>query len=208
MLNSNTMQNKDVHREANQLFAKSLLLVCVFLMVISAVARIFGILWFQADLSVIEEPNHLIQQIIFAVLKGFELLFTYKILCKIDWGWCALISCLHVAVVGFFSGFVANLLDLLLMILLPIAFNHANWKISLRDNIIFYVIVLAYSATFMFGRVGSVFNATTNFYIGILSAIDYKVLFVALYLVVKTYGGIKLWKNQQKPFFKTKDQST
>lgn len=53
-----------------------------------------------------------------------------------------------------------------------------------------------------------VYDAKTSFVLSILGIIDYKMLFVALYLVVKLYGGIKLWKEQKKPFFKTKDQST
>ena len=206
-MNSNTSKNHNVHEEANRLFAKSLLLVCIFVMLTSAVARFFGILWFQADLSAIQEPSFLVQQAIFAVLKVFELMFTFKILCKIGWNCCLVFAILQVVIVGFLDGIVANLVDMAFIILLPLVYNQADWKVSLRDNIIFYVLVFAYSATFMFGRVGSMYNATTNFYMGILSIVDFKVFFVAMYLVVKTYGGIKLWKNQQKPFFKTKDQS-
>lgn len=189
------------------MFAKSLLLVCLFIMAISAVARFFGILWFQADLSAIQEPSHLVQQAIFAVLKVFELIFTYKILCKIGWNWCFLFAVIHVLVVGFFDGLVSNLLDMAFIILLPLVYNYTEWKTSLRDNIIFYILGLVYGVTYLFGRVGMVYDAKMNFAVQILTIIDFKVFFVALYLVVKLYGGIKLWKNQQKPFFKTKDQS-
>lgn len=177
-------------------------------MAISALARFFGILWFQADLEAIVEPSYEVQQVIFAVLKVFELIFAYKILCKIGWNWCFLFAVIHVLVVGFFDGLVSNLLDMAFIILLPLVYNYTEWKISLRDNIIFYILVFAYSATFMFGRVGNVFDAKMNFMVTMLSSIDYKILFVAIYLVVKMYGGIKLWKGQKKPFFKTKDQST
>ena len=206
-MNSNTSKNNNVHEEANRLFAKSLLLVCLFVMLTSAVARFFGILWFQADLSAIQEPSFLVQQAIFAVLKVFELMFTFKILCKTDWKCCCALSVLQVVVVGFLDGVIANLVDMAFIVLLPLAYNKADWKVSLRDNILFYLLVLGYSATFMFGRVGMVYDAKMNFAVQILTIIDYKILFVAIYLVVKLYGGIKLWKNQQKPFFKTKDQS-
>lgn len=190
------------------MFAKSLLLVCLFIMAISAVARFFGILWFQADLSAIQEPSHLVQQAIFVVLSVFELTFTHKILCKIGWNWCFLFAILQTFVVGFFDGLTANLLDIAFIVGLPLVYNYTDWKTSLRDNILFYILVLCYSATLLFGRVGIVYEAKMNFAVQILTIIDYKILFVALYLVVKLYGGIKLWKGQKKPFFKMKDQST
>lgn len=206
-MNSNTSKNNNVHEEANRLFAKSLLLVCLFVMLTSAVARFFGILWFQADLDAIAEPSEFVRVAVHAILKIFELIFVHRILCKVSWKWCFLIAITQTAIVGFVNAMIGNIIDIFFIVLLPIAFNKDDWKCSLRDNILLYLLGLFYSATFLFGRVGMVYDAKRNFAVQVLTIIDYKILFVSLYLVVQLFGGIKLWKRQQKPFFKTKDQS-
>lgn len=190
------------------MFAKSLLLVCLFIMAISAVARFFGILWFQADLEAIAEPSEFISVAVKAILKVFELIFVHKILCKVGWNWCFLFALVQTVIVGFVDALTGNIVDIIFIVFLPLVFNYQDWKYSLRDNILLYLLGLIYSATFLFGRVGIIYDAKRDFILSTLGVIDYKILFVAIYLVVKLFGGIKLWKKQQRPFFKLKDQST
>lgn len=207
-MNSNTSKNNNVHEEANRLFAKSLLLVCLFVMLTSAVARFFGILWFQADLDAVVEPSENVQIAVFILLSLFELTFTHKILCRVDWKWCFLLALTQTIITGVISNLASNIVDIVFIVFVPVLFNYKNWKRSLFENAIFYLFILAYSATFLFGRVGVIYDAKSNFTVQILTIIDYKVLFVAIYLVVKLFGGIKLWKTQKTPMFKAKDQST
>lgn len=199
------MITENKHKDANRLFAKSLLLVCVFLMLLSAIARLFGVLWFAIDESLFPTPSENIQVIVFTALKLFELVFTHKVLCRLKWKWCILIATIQVIITGFLDGNVQNIIDLLFIIILPVFFNLKEWKHSLLDNIFFYLLVFAYSATFLFGRVGLVYDAKTSFMLAVLGIIDYKILFVAIYLVVKINGGIKLWKKQKRPLLMKKD---
>jgi hypothetical protein len=177
-------------------------------MAISAVARFFGILWFQADLEAIAEPSEFVRVAVNAILNIFELIFVHKILCKVGWNWCFLFALVQTVIVGFVDTLTGNIVDIVFIVFLPLVFNYQDWKCSLRDNILLYLLGLIYSATFLFGRVGIIYDAKRTFAVSLLTVIDYKILFVAIYLVVKLFGGIKLWKKQQRPFFKLKDQST
>ena len=137
-------------------------------------------LWFAIDESLFPAPSETIQVIVFTALKLFELVFTHKVLCRLKWKWCILIAIIQVIITGVLDGNVQNIVDLLFIIIL-------------------------YSATFLFGRVGLVYDAKTSFMLAVLGIIDYKILFVAIYLVVKINGGIKLWKKQKRPLLMKKD---
>lgn len=162
-------------------------------------------LWFAIDESLFPTPSENIQVIVFTALKLFELVFTHKVLCRLKWKWCILIAIIQVIITGFLDGNIQNIVDLLFIIILPVFFNLKGWKYSLLDNIFFYLLVILYSATFLFGRVGLVYDAKTSFMLAVLGIIDYKILFVAIYLVVKINGGIKLWKKQKRPLLMKKD---
>lgn len=174
-------------------------------MLLSAIARLFGVLWFAIDESLFPTPSENIQVIVFTALKLFELVFTHKVLCRLKWKWCILIAIIQVIITGFLDGNVQNIVDLLFIIILPVFFNLKEWKYSLPDNIFFYLLVILYGATFLFGRVGLVYDVKKEFVLQILGIIDYKILFVAIYLVVKINGGIRLWKKQKRPLLKRKD---
>lgn len=181
-------------------------MVCIFIMLLTAVARLFGVLWFAADTAAVEVPSDTVVAITFSALKVFELLFTHKILCRIRWRWCLLIAIMQTVIVGFLTGVAATVVDFLFIVALPVLFNYDDWWHSLIDNVFFYTLITLYGATFLFGKVGLVYDASYDFVLGILGIVDYKMFFVVIYLVVKINGGIKLWKNQKRPLLATKDR--
>lgn len=195
---SNSKQNK--HLEANRTFASSVAVICIVLVIISAVARLFGILWFAADYSLITIPSETIQIVIFAILKIVELTFVYKILCRTTTVTCLILALVETSIAGFLTGMVLNIFNLLCWILVPLLFNAEDWKHCLMDNIILYVVLLLYSATFLIGRVGTIVDAKFDFVVSIICAIDYNLFIIAIYSVVELYGGIKLWKTKHKLF--------
>lgn len=185
---------QDEHLEANRLFAKSLLIICISFVLLSLVSRLCGKLWFNLDPSIVPEISYTMQVIILTLLKLVELTFIFMILCKTKTSICFTMALVETIISGFLSGIILNIFNLFCIIVIPILFNRKDWKHCLIDNIILYVVLFLYSATFLFGRMGTIIDAKFNFVVQVLCTIDYNVFIISIYNVVKLFGGIKLWK--------------
>ena len=86
------------------------------------------------------------------------------------------------------------------ILFVPIIFVR-KWY-SILENILLYAISMLYGVIFLVGRIGGIDDtAAYNFVVGVLGTIDYKLFIVSLYLVIKYFGGIKLWKKQKRLIF-------
>lgn len=184
-----------------QILSLCLLIVTSFAMLLCVIARLCGCLWFAADLTGVKEPSKFWQDRIMNVLFAFELTFVYKILCGCKWSLCVLIAALQTVLIIFIPNeTIANIINLALYFIVPICFNR-NW-FSLLESAILYALQIAYAALFLVGRIGTFdTSAAYNFTISVLGTIDYKLFVVCLYLVVKYFGGIKLWRSQKRLIF-------
>lgn len=191
-----------------QTFSFILLIFSLLLMFLCAIARLAGILWFSADLSSVETPSRFWQEFISAALLIFELIFVYKILCRTKWSICFAIAIAE-ALTGILIGYLTcgnetinNLFYMICILFIPVLFRR-EW-FSIIESAILYAVSMVYGILFCVGRIGDVSQEFTyNFIYGVLGAIDFKLFFVVLYLVVKNFGGIRLWKTQKRLIFQT-----
>lgn len=190
-----------------QTFFFILLIFLLLLMFLCAIARLSGILWFSADLSSVEEPSKFWQEFISAALLIFELIFVYKILCRTKWSICfaiAIAEALTGILIGYLTGgdeTINNLFYMICILFIPILFRR-EW-FSIVESAILYAVSMIYGILFCVGRIGGLENYGYNFVASVLGMIDFKLFFVVLYLVVKNFGGIKLWTKQRKLIFQT-----
>ena len=191
--------------KANKVFALCLMISMIALMLLCLITRLCGVLWFSANISSIPTPSKFWQEVIKGILLVFELLFSYKILCRTSWSVC-LCTSLFVTAVGILLGelvnnvIVSNVYYMACIIILPIFFVR-HW-FSLIDNVVLYALSMVYGIVFLVGRIGGVENDSAyNFANNVLGTIDYKLFIVSLYLLVKCFGGIKLWKTQKRLIF-------
>ena len=195
------------NKTAEQIFSVCLLISIVFIMLFCAIVRLCGGLWFAADMSKIVEPSKLWQEVIKGALLVVELLFVYKILCRTSWLFCFVIAVIE-TLVGILLGetinnsIVSNLFYMTCYFIIPLWFRR-EW-FSLLESAILYGLQLLYSVLFMVGRIGGIDeNAAYTFSFGIIRTIDYKLFIIAMYLFIKYFGGIKLWKKQKRLIFQT-----
>ena len=193
------------NKTGEQIFALCLLVSVILLMLFCAVVRLCGGLWFAADMSKIVEPSKFWQEIVKGILLLIELLFVYKILCRTSLFICFLIA-FGETLVGILLGetidnaIISNLFYMACYLFIPVFFVR-SW-FSFLENAIMYGLSILYGIVFLVGRIGGVEGeAAYSFIIGVLGTIDFKLFFVALYLVVKYFGGIKLWKTQKRLIF-------
>lgn len=193
------------NKTGEQIFSLCLLFSVILLMLFCAIVRLCGGLWFAADMSKIVEPSKFWQEAIKGILLLIELLFVYKILCRTSFFICFLIS-LGETLVGILLGetvnnaIVTNLFNMACILFIPVFFVR-SW-FSLLENALLYGLSMLYSIVFLVGRIGGIdTEAAYNFVYNILGIIDFKLFFVALYLVVKYFGGIRLWKTQKRLIF-------
>ena len=195
------------NKTGEQIFALCLLISVTLIMLFYAIVRLCGGLWFAADLSKITAPSKFWQETVKATLLIFELLFVYKILCRTSF-----LTCFGIAIaetlVGILLGetvnnsIVSNLFYMACYFIIPLCFRR-EW-FSLLESAILYGLQILYSILFMVGRIGGIDeNAAYTFAFGIISTIDYKLFIVAMYLFIKYFGGIKLWKKQKRLIFQT-----
>lgn len=196
------------NKTGEQIFALCLLVSVVAVMLFCAIVRLCGGLWFTADLESIHEPNPILQEVIMAILLIFELLFVYKILCRTKWIICFAISvaqtllCLCIGLISNGNGIYTNIFNIVCYFIIPLLFVR-HW-FSLIDSAILYLLEILYSLLFLTGRIGGIdINAAYNFIYNVLGSIDYKLFIVALYLLIKYFGGFKLWKKQKRLIFQT-----
>lgn len=186
------------NKTAEQTFSICLLISCVALMLFCAIVRLCGGLWFAADLDGVPVPNEFWQEVIMGLLLAFELVFVYKILCRAKWSVCVIIAVVE-TIFGILIGYLTesnriatSLFYMACILIIPIFFVRKWW--SVLENALLYGISTLYGIVFLVGRIGNTDIATYNFIINVLSAIDFKIFFVALYLFINHFGGIKLWK--------------
>lgn len=194
-------------KTAEQTFSFCLLISCVAIMLFCAIVRLCGGLWFAADLDGVPVPNEFWQDRIMNVLLAFELTFVYKILCRTKWIWCILIAIAQTVIIIFLPNeTIANIVNLVLYFIIPLIFTR-QWQ-TIIDTIFIYLFGLCYSLLFLAGRIGNIkINSAYIFTYNALGTIDYKLFFVALYLFIKNFGGIRLWKTQKRLIFQ-KDLKT
>lgn len=195
------------NKTGEQIFALCLLISVILVMLFCAIVRLCGGLWFAADMSKIVEPGKFWQEIVKGILLLIELLFVYKILCRTSFFICFLIA-FGETLVGILLGetvnnaIVTNLFNMACILFIPVFFVR-SW-FSILENALLYGLSMLYSIVFLVGRIGGIdTEAAYNFTISILGMIDFKLFFVALYLVVKYFGGIRLWKTQKRLIFQT-----
>lgn len=190
-----------------QTYSFILLIFSLLLMFLCAIARLAGILWFSADLSSVETPSRFWQEFISAALLIFELIFVYKILCRTRWTICFAIAiaeaaiCLLIGYVTDGNQIVTNIFTALCIFFTPIAFTR-KW-FSIVESIALYLVSTLYGILFCVGRIGGLEIYNYNFVASVLGTIDYKLFIVSLYLLVKNFGGIRLWKTQKRLIFQT-----
>ena len=188
-----------------QILSLCLLIVTSFTMLLCVIARLCGCLWFAADLTSVKEPSKFWQEVIKGALLVFELVFVYKILCRASWLVCFGIAVVE-TLVGILLGetisntIVSNLFYMACYFFVPLAFRR-EW-FSLLESAILYALQIAYAALFLVGRIGTFdTSAAYNFVYNVLGTIDYKLFVVCLYLVVKYFGGVRLWKTKKRLIF-------
>ena len=192
-------------KSGEQIFSFCLLISTVSVMIICLIARLFGLLWFSFDLSKIVEPSKFWQEIVKGILLLIELVLIYRILCRTSSFLCFFLA-LGETLVGILLGetinnyVVSNLFYMACILFIPVFFVK-TW-FSFLENVIMYAICMLYGIVFLVGKIGGVNDTSAyNFTASVLGTIDYKLFIVSLYLFVKTFGGIKLWKTQKRLIF-------
>ena len=200
------------NKTGEQVFSLCLLISVILIMLFCVIVRLCGGLWFAADLSKITAPSKFWQETVKATLLIFELLFVYKILSRTSFLICFGIAIAE-TLVGILLGetvnnsIVSNLFYMACYFIIPLCFRR-EW-FSLLESAILYGLQILYSVLFMVGRIGGIDeNAAYTFAFGIISTIDYKLFIVAMYLFIKYFGGIKLWKKQKRLIFQTAPPTT
>ena len=184
-------------KSAEQIFSFCLLIACVLIMLFCAIVRLCGGLWFMADLTAVPTPSQAWQDIILTALLSFELAFTYKILCRCRWIVAIIFAICHAGIAAFIPTLLwTNIFQLAMILMIPAIYT-VDWR-AIIDSVVYYVLCTLYGLLFLTGRIGEIQNASTNFIYNILGTIDYKLFIVALYLFIKYFGGIRLWKKQTR----------
>lgn len=183
---------------AEQIFSLCLLIATVITMLFCAIVRLCGGLWFAADLTGIKLPSEFWQERIINLLYAFELTFVYKILCRSKWKWCISIAIGQTILVWLLPSnqpVLTNIVSIILMFVIPFLFMR-KWKV-LFEVVILYAACTLYGLLFLVGRIGGVsVDAHSDFVFNLLGTIDYKLFVVSLYLFIKQFGGIKIWKSK------------
>lgn len=177
-----------------QVFSFCLFVGCFALMLFCAIVRLCGGLWFTADITTIEEPSKFCKDVIMGALFVFEATFIYKILCRTKWIYCFLIGVGELILFQIFKNqLVSNIINLAMYFIVPYLFQRKLW--TLLETLIVYLFLNLYTICFLYGRIGFVDGKQGyNFITSILGSIDYKLFIVSLYLYIKNFKGIKLWK--------------
>lgn len=194
-----------------QVFTLCLLVTISSFMLLCAIARLCGVLWFAADLTAIPLPSKFWQEVIKGALLTFELTLIYKLLIGRPSVMCFSIA-LAETPIGILLGefvnnvIISNLYYMACVIAIPALFVR-RWY-ALLDGVILYSMAMLYGIAFSVGRIGGVNAAFAyDFVCNVIGVIDFKLFFVALYLFVKYFGGIRLWKTQKRLIFQNAPSS-
>lgn len=185
-------------KTAEQTFSLCLLVFCFGAMLFCAIVRLCGGLWFTADLTKVNVPSEFWQTVILALLMIFELTFVYKILCRCVWSIAIIISIIHTTISAFIPTELAtNIFNLVAILIFPVLYTKEI--VTFIDCVVLYAIEILYSALFLVGRIGEIdINGAYNFTYNVIGCIDFKLFIACIYLYIKNFGGIKLWKNQKR----------
>ena len=196
------------HKSGEQIFSLFLLIFIVVAMLFCCIVRLCGGLWFTADLDSIPEPSRFWQEVVKGILLFIEAIFVFKILIRKSWLVCG-ITALAEVLMGILIGelfnnyLVSNIFYAFCYLVVPFFFVRKLY--SFLDNVILYALGFLYSLIFLSGRIGGDFDFSTNSYnfiYNVLGTIDYKLFIIALYLCIKFFGGIRLWKTQKRLIFR------
>lgn len=178
-----------------QRFSLFLTIAMIIITLFMAIIRLCGILWFDIDFSEIKLPNSTQQNIIKFILLVFEMSFCYKIVLGRRWTVCILFAGVHSTLASIipypFNMICANLFWIGISCILR------RDLACIVDILLLYIFMSIYSLLFVVGRIGGIDNTIIySYYYTVLGAIDYKLFIVSLYLIIKQFGGIKLWKRK------------
>lgn len=139
------------NKTGEQIFVLCLLVSVVAVMLFCAIVRLCGGLWFTADLDSVPEPSSFWQEVIKGILLIFELIFTYKILCRASWIICFCIAFIETVigiVIGYFAEqtYIMTIYYFLCMMIIPICFKR-TW-FTLIESLLLYIICSLYGLIF------------------------------------------------------------
>lgn len=158
-----------------------------------------GLKWFECTVK-IKEPSIVLQKLIKAALKIFELGFVFKILIRKSFLRCIILATIQVVTIGFIPIHYQAYADIGYTVLCILLFRKHRFD-GLIDYIVLFILMNLYSLVFVVARFGGIVpDVAESFYTGIASVIDYKLFIVTLYMYIKYKGGIKLWKMKRRIF--------
>lgn len=161
--------------------------------------HIVGLEWFECTIK-IKEPSLLLQKLIKAALKIFELVFVFKILIRKSFLRCIILATVQVIVIGFIPIQYQAYADIGYTILSILLFRKYRFD-GLVDYTALFILMNLYSLVFVIVRFGGIApDIAYSFYTGVASVIDYKFFIITLYMYIKYKGGIKLWKMKRRIF--------
>ncbi|MEG2403766.1 MAG: hypothetical protein RSC01_02510 [Oscillospiraceae bacterium] len=192
--------NKTEHQSPEYLFCICLFVMMFGLMAMACVFRLLGIGWFMADYSNVPVPSLWAQEVVKFALFWFEACFVLKILCKTNWlkaiglSLICAISCF--AICTFIGNVCGEIFNTLFIVICPLFFieKYSVKAVAkcLLSSIALIAITMLYGMTMLFGRYSLNSASQYSYIVGILSTIDYKLLFVNMYLFQKLKGGEKI----------------
>lgn len=195
------MKTKQKFDSPKSTFWAGMFYLFLSLTLLASVLHLFGLNWFECRMN-IPEPNLVIQKIVKASLKVFELIFVYKILTCMSTLTCFGISTVEVIAVGFIPNHFQGIADLIVMTVVSLCSRKDKLNATV-DLIALFILMNAYSILFellKFGIIGE--SNKFSFYTGVVSLFDYKLFIITLYMYIKYKGGIKLWRMKRKLFQK------
>lgn len=185
---------KYMYRQSPEYILTLAIFVAMFgLMALACVFRLCGIGWFSVDCSKVVPPEIWLQEVIKFTLFWFEGIFITKILCDINWGKAFLMSfgfsCLTFIMGLFIPKEITATVQFVYMVIISVLLNpHSNLmeiKKSLLKLLVLSILIILYGCTMLFGRYEFTILSNTNYVYNILSLIDYKLLFVNIYLFLR-----------------------
>ena len=173
--------------------------------VVCALFHLFGLDWFQPQLSQVQ-VDEVWQQVIMASLKVFELVFVLKMLTLRPWWLCLILAAVEVAGVGFIPQDYQWVADLLFLLLGSVLIRKGNKLHGLEDFVFIQIVMNLYGILFLVAKHGvdiligiaDINDQVYSFISAVAGCIDYKLFVVTIYAYSKYKGGFRLWKRKRK----------
>lgn len=168
------------------------------LMLAACIFRVFGIGWFRVDCSHIALPSQIVQDAVNFVLFWFEGTFILKILTNLKWSKAVLaalfMSVLTMVVYALLGEPVGALINVICFYAMPIMLlkDKSKTKITstIRNSLALSALIWIYGLFMLYGRYEFNGLSAQNYVYSLLAVIDYKLLFVVVYLLKKLKGGV------------------